>query len=168
MLHVAAAVLLGAAHPGKAVRGGRLGEVANDQGFDGGFGLVAELEAVAAEHLDPVLVGGVVAGGDDDAQAVAQGARQVGDAGGGDHAHVIGRRAFGGQPGQQGVGDLLAAGARIAPDHHDRIGERLPQPAADRPPGRQHCFRRQGIGSSDAPDAVRSELNGTVHRFPHC
>ena len=63
---------------------GHVGGMVQDFVFNGQFERIGELEAVAAEELDAVVVPGIVGGGDDDAGAEAVGAGEKGDGGGGD------------------------------------------------------------------------------------
>ncbi len=114
-LELAQVVVGGAVEDAHLPHGLRRPQVRSNGGLDALLGLVRELRAVAAEELDPVVLPGVVRGGDDDGQVEPQPADQ--DRGGrrrhdpGDQRvspalrHARGQRALEHRAGLAGVAD---------------------------------------------------------------
>ena len=161
----------GVADPAE-LRGGRPPPPARQPGLDIVFHRVRQLDPAAAEELDPVVPGRVVARRDDHAEGGVQGPGQVGHAGRGDDPEPEHVDPGAGQPGHHGRLEELARGARI-PAHH---GHRAPGRARAAPPctengGRGHAeIHGQARGqfmTSDPPDTVRTEKTATLPRFSH-
>ena len=76
--------------------------------FDGEFDRVGQLEAVAAEELDAVVLPGIVRGGDDDAGLEAVLTREEGDGGSGHNTRALDCCACLAQAGGEGGGDPRA------------------------------------------------------------
>ena len=118
---------------------------------------VRELAAVAVEELDAVVLGRVVRGGDDGAEIEREqrDGRRRQDAG--EHGMTARRRDAGGE----GVLELAARGARVAPDEH--------RPAA-RPERRGAAKALDELGREifpdDPPYAVGAEVASRHRREP--
>jgi len=106
---------LGLAHtPG---RGEEIVELlVEDQVLDVLFLLVGQLEAVAAEDLEPVVLVGVVGGGNHDARIGAHALGDEGNPGGGQHADEVGMAPHGGDPGLEGALQHVSREAGVLPD----------------------------------------------------
>ncbi len=93
------------------------GQQAEDFLFDEVFFGIGQLEAVVAEDLQAVVLVGIVRSRDHDAGDERTGAREVGHAGGGDHAGVTHANALAGQASGHHFRDPRSAFARVRADH---------------------------------------------------
>jgi hypothetical protein len=125
--------------------------------LDRRLGLVGELEAVAAEELDPVVAIRVVRGGDDDAEVEPVAADQERRAGGREHAAQQRLTAGGGYARRDGGLEHLARLAGVADDEHPggRAGRAL-DAGGGRAGERQGEIRGEEL-ARDAADPVRTE-----------
>ena len=89
-------------------------------GFDFQLDLVGELHAAFGEEFDAVVGIAVVRGGNHHAGGQAQGAGEVGDAGGGQRAGLDDVRAGGGEAGHQRGFEHVAGNAGVFADDHRR------------------------------------------------
>ena len=121
--------------------------------------LVGQLEALAVEDLDAIVLEGVVTGGDDDARIRPLVHRHPGHAGGGQGAQVQHVGPRGAQPRDEGALQQVAGDAGILADGDQGLLPRLFSLG-------QHLRRRQAhlisqvriqTGVDHAPDAVSSE-----------
>ena len=87
--------------------------------------LVGELEALAVEDFDAVVLKGVVAGGDDDAGVGPLVHGDPGHAGGGQGAQVHHVRAGGAQPGNEGTLQQVAGDTGVLADGDQGLLPRL-------------------------------------------
>ncbi len=99
-----------------------LGGVLEDFVFHGQLDRVGELEAVAAEELDAVVLPWIVGGGDDDAGLETVGMGEEGDGWGGHDAGGFNAGAGGAKAGGEGGGDPGAGLAGIAAEDDFGIG----------------------------------------------
>ncbi len=131
--------------------------VREDDLFDGRFRLIGELEALAAEDLDAVVLEGVVGGGDDDARIGPHAVGEKGDPRRGDHADHDGVDAHGADPGDEGILQHVSGEAGVLAD--DDLGnmslflEEMRRGAADV----HGHFRRHGVFVRHPPNPVCTE-----------
>ena len=157
---------VGVGHPAEPGRGRLPGIRARravahgvQRGLDLVFGLVGQLDAAAAEELDPVVRGRVMARGQDDAEIGVERAGQVCDAGSRDDAEPEHVHPGAREPGDDGRLKEIARGPGVATDDRDRADarhrtgpRRVPVQAPPRPPG---PWQAGPSGRSQRPHAHR-------------
>ncbi len=131
-------------------RRGRLGQV----GLDLVLGVVGELEPVAREQLDPVVLVGVVRGGDDRRQVEAVPAHEQRRRRCGQHSGHERVSARGGDAGGDRRLEHLTRLARVSDDQN--LGALDRRMCHGRPRHRQREVGRQEVTGA-APDSIRAE-----------
>ena len=138
-------------------RGEAIGEAVFHQRFDFALAFVGELQPVAAEQLDAVVVIGVVGGRDHHAEIGAQRARQHGDGGRRQRAEQEHVHAHGGEAGDERGFDHVAGEARVLADHHAVAMIAMGEDAAGGHAHFEGDLRRHGETVRESPDAVGPE-----------
>ena len=128
-----------------------------DQGLDPGLRGVGELQAVALEDLDPVVLEGVVGGGDHDGRIGLHVHGEEGHGRRGKHPHGEGIDAHGTDARHEGILDHRARKARVPADEDAVPAPRVAEEARDGLAHAKNELGRHGVLVGHPANPVRPE-----------
>ncbi len=144
----------------------RVDRVGEHQPFDLSLDLVGQLEALAVEELDAVVLKRVVRGGDHHARIGPQRAREEGDARGGQRPHEQHVDAHRADARGHGRLEHVAREPRVLADQDLVPVRRALAHVRERPAEPQRRLRGHRLDVRDAPHAVGAEEASPAHDSP--